>query len=341
MFSISGFAQRNKVQTSPPFTSDGLTSGPSGPHTFRPPSTSSPWQLHCRRSPAPLRRSTSTSPIVLQGMREVPVSEIKNIVAVMQEGSGDRRLRATIAVTNILPDSQANRQNAMTAGTPRALPIVVEPTRLLTRSCAGLLSALVIMLGGNQEDKRLSRLAVACLSNLSAEAGLKVICCKTSIAPPPSTQTARVQKRSIISRSAACTERHWQHVLDHYSALHFFIQCQDAIARAGVIPLVSRHLEPAGSKEGRAASAHAAATLWSLCIDSPHIKRMMASSGSTLSRLVQLLLSRHDPFHHAHRVGCLQSVLPLERHVLAMLVVCGYSLIATSLTLCSLRFDDI
>lgn len=46
------------------------------------------------------------------------MSDIKSVIAVMQEGQGDRQLRATIAVTNILPDSSANRQNAMSAGVP-------------------------------------------------------------------------------------------------------------------------------------------------------------------------------------------------------------------------------
>jgi hypothetical protein len=44
------------------------------------------------------------------------MNEIKSIITVMKEGRGDRQLRATIAVTNILPDSPSNRQNAMAAG---------------------------------------------------------------------------------------------------------------------------------------------------------------------------------------------------------------------------------
>ena len=159
------------------------------------------------------------------------MNEIKSIIAVMKEGRGDRQLRATIAVTNILPDSPSNRQNAMAAGlhpnqilhTQSMKPQIPQPNRSSLKPtpqlinpqspCTGLLDILVGMLVGYDQDKRLARLAVACLSNLSAEASLK-----------------------------------------------------NAIVMAGVVPLVSRHLESSGSKEGRAASAHAAATLWSLCI---------------------------------------------------------------------------
>jgi hypothetical protein len=52
---------------------------------------------------------------------------------------------------------------------------------------------------------------------------------------------------------------------------------KDAIAKGGAIPCLSKLLEShEDSVDARAATAHAAATLWSLCVDMDHIKPMVA-----------------------------------------------------------------
>ena len=61
---------------------------------------------------------------------------------------------------------------------------------------------------------------------------------------------------------------------------------KDVIAEAGAIPYLSRIVESKDtSADARAATAHAAATLWSLCADMDHIKPMVAQD-ETLSALI-------------------------------------------------------
>lgn len=47
---------------------------------------------------------------------EVTVKGVREIVAVMRYGASDQKLRATVALTNVLPDSDSNRMNAHAAG---------------------------------------------------------------------------------------------------------------------------------------------------------------------------------------------------------------------------------
>ena len=61
---------------------------------------------------------------------------------------------------------------------------------------------------------------------------------------------------------------------------------KDTIVEAGAIPYLSRIVESKDtSADARAATAHAAATLWSLCVDMDHIKPMVAQD-ETLSALI-------------------------------------------------------
>lgn len=47
---------------------------------------------------------------------EVTVKGVREIIAVMRCGASEQKLRATVALTNVLPDSDSNRMNAHAAG---------------------------------------------------------------------------------------------------------------------------------------------------------------------------------------------------------------------------------
>lgn len=57
---------------------------------------------------------------------------------------------------------------------------------------------------------------------------------------------------------------------------------QDSIAGSGAITYLSKLLDPdEDTVDARAATAHAAATLWSLCVDMEHIKPLVAQEVCT------------------------------------------------------------
>mmetsp|Transcript_35348 Transcript_35348/g.83185 ORF Transcript_35348/g.83185 Transcript_35348/m.83185 type:complete len:549 (-) Transcript_35348:119-1765(-) len=82
---------------------------------------------------------------------------------------------------------------------------------------------------------------------------------------------------------------------------------KDAIAAGGAIPHLSKLLETdEDSVDARAATAHAAATLWSLCVDMEHIKPMVAQP-ETLKALLSQLRSP-ESFVRGQACGCVGEV---------------------------------
>lgn len=89
---------------------------------------------------------------------------------------------------------------------------------------------------------------------------------------------------------------------------------KDSIMRSGAIPHLSRLLTPVeDSRDARAATAHAAATLWSLCVDMDHIKPAVAEI-STLAALLKLLESQ-DSFVRGQACGCVGEVCIGNREI--------------------------
>eukprot|EP00286_Rhodomonas_abbreviata_P009708 CAMPEP_0181338368 /NCGR_PEP_ID=MMETSP1101-20121128/28598_1 /TAXON_ID=46948 /ORGANISM="Rhodomonas abbreviata, Strain Caron Lab Isolate" /LENGTH=535 /DNA_ID=CAMNT_0023449091 /DNA_START=165 /DNA_END=1772 /DNA_ORIENTATION=- len=82
---------------------------------------------------------------------------------------------------------------------------------------------------------------------------------------------------------------------------------KDAIAQGGAIPHLSKLLDTnEDSVDARAATAHAAATLWSLCVDMEHIKPMVAQP-HTLKALLKQLRSP-ESFVRGQACGCVGEV---------------------------------
>jgi len=84
------------------------------------------------------------------------------------------------------------------------------------------------------------------------------------------------------------------------------------MAGSGAIPFLSRLLRQTDQGiDAQAATAHAAATLWSLCVDMEHIKPLIAQD-ETLVALLALLKSP-ESFVRGQACGCVGEVCIGER----------------------------
>jgi len=89
---------------------------------------------------------------------------------------------------------------------------------------------------------------------------------------------------------------------------------KDSIAASGAIQYLSGLLDPPeDSVDAMAATAHAAATLWSLCVDMEHIKPMVAQE-ATLAALLKQLKSP-ESFVRGQACGCVGEVCIGIKHI--------------------------